>query len=156
MRAQLLEAVSAETRSAATGYAFAIAEWVNAKAQLVRAAKPAIAAADAEKQFRLLAGAGGFDLVYAGYPDQRTAFSEPQQLPPGYDPTARPWYKDATSAGEASVIVTKPYQDAASLPTSSSIASSRKSWPSGSTAMASRSCCIRTARSLSIRWRKRS
>jgi methyl-accepting chemotaxis protein len=114
LRAQLLEAVSAETRSAATGYAFAIAEWVNAKAQLVRAAKPAIAAADAEKQFRLLAGAGGFDLVYAGYPDQRTAFSEPQQLPPGYDPTARPWYKDATSAGEASVIVTKPYQDAAS------------------------------------------
>ncbi|HCV14208.1 MAG TPA: methyl-accepting chemotaxis protein [Candidatus Accumulibacter sp.] len=114
LRAQLLEAVAAETRSAAAGYAFAIAEWINAKAQLVRAAKPAIVAADAEKQFRLLAGAGGFDLVYAGYPDQRTVFSEAQQLPPGYDPTVRPWYKDASSAGEASVIVTKPYQDAAS------------------------------------------
>jgi methyl-accepting chemotaxis protein len=114
LRGQLLEAVTAETRSAATGYAFAIGEWISAKSQLVRAAKPTIAAADAEKQFRLLANGGGFDLVYAGYPDKRTTFSEPQQLPPGYDPTARPWYKEAANAGEANVIVTRPYQDAAS------------------------------------------
>jgi len=47
LRGQLLEAVTAETRSAATGYAFAIGEWISTKSQLVRAAKPTIAAADA-------------------------------------------------------------------------------------------------------------
>ncbi len=114
LRGQLLESVAAETRSAATGYAFAIADWIGAKSQMIRAAKTAIAAADAEHQFRLLAQGGGFDLVYAGYPDKRTIFSEAQSLPPGYDPTTRPWYHDALAAGEASVIVTKPYEDAAS------------------------------------------
>ncbi|HOG04087.1 MAG TPA: cache domain-containing protein, partial [Accumulibacter sp.] len=114
LRGQLLESVAAETRSAATGYAFAIADWIGAKSQMIRAAKTAIAAADAEHQFRLLAQGGGFDLVYAGYPDKRTVFSEAQSLPPGYDPTTRPWYHDALAAGEASVIVTKPYEDAAS------------------------------------------
>ena len=31
LRGQLLESVAAETRSAATGYAFAIADWIGAK-----------------------------------------------------------------------------------------------------------------------------
>jgi hypothetical protein len=52
LRGQLLESVAAETRSAATGYAFAIADWIGAKSQLIRAAKTAIATADAEHQFQ--------------------------------------------------------------------------------------------------------
>jgi len=77
LRGQLLNAVTAETRSAATGYAFAIGEWVSAKSQLIRAAKPVITAADAEKQFKLLANGGGFDLVYAGYPPRLCRLSGP-------------------------------------------------------------------------------
>lgn len=52
------------------------------------------------------------DSAYIGFPDKRTAFSEQQNLPPDYDPTARPWYQLAAAAqGPA---LTPPYVDAGS------------------------------------------
>lgn len=56
---------------------------------------------------------GSFDLVYVGYADKKIIFSRPQpDLPKDYDPTARPWYKEAMAKGEMNL--SEPYSDASS------------------------------------------
>jgi methyl-accepting chemotaxis protein len=57
--------------------------------------------------------AGDFSVVYMGYAADKRFVEAPQQkMPDGYDPTARPWYKLATSAGKP--VVTEPYKNASS------------------------------------------
>lgn len=112
LRTQLLDSVESEVKNSSAGYAFAISEWVNSKSQIVRTVKDTIQSENTEKEFATFVKAGGFDVVYAGYPDKRTVFSPPQKLPDGYDPTARPWYKGAEQAGADKIFVTKPYVDA--------------------------------------------
>lgn len=115
MRAQLIDSVASETRGTATGFALATGEWIASKAQMVNALKSVIAKPDAEKFFATAKLVGGFDSVYAGFPDKRSVFSEEQpDLPADWDPTVRPWYLDAMRAGEAQIVVTKPYEDAGS------------------------------------------
>jgi methyl-accepting chemotaxis protein len=53
--------------------------------------------------------AGNFDLVYVGTKDGRMIQSKPTDLPAGYDPRQRPWYKDAMAAGK--LAITAPYAD---------------------------------------------
>jgi methyl-accepting chemotaxis protein len=48
--------------------------------------------------------AGSFDDAYIGYPDKRMLALHP--MPAGYDPTARPWYKQAVDAGKP--VLTAP------------------------------------------------
>ncbi|MEF8769851.1 MAG: cache domain-containing protein [Candidatus Accumulibacter phosphatis] len=112
LRGQLLEGIENEIRSAATAYSLAIGEWMAAKVQLLKAIKPVIGTPEAKSVFVLAKAAGGFDTVYAGYPDKRALFSESQNLPADWDPTSRPWYKEAELAGEARIVITKPYADA--------------------------------------------
>ncbi|ODN30925.1 methyl-accepting chemotaxis protein [Fervidobacterium thailandense] len=50
--------------------------------------------------------------VYAGFKDKRMYLIPETELPEGYDPTTRPWYKDAV-ANAGKIIITKPYPDAA-------------------------------------------
>ncbi|KAF2961535.1 methyl-accepting chemotaxis protein [Fervidobacterium sp. 2310opik-2] len=49
--------------------------------------------------------------VYVGLKDKRMYLIPESELPEGYDPTARPWYKDAV-AKPGQVIITEPYEDA--------------------------------------------
>lgn len=56
--------------------------------------------------------AGNFDLVYVGTKDGRMIQSKQTNLPAGYDPRQRPWYKDAMAAGK--LAITAPYADASS------------------------------------------
>ena len=112
LRGQLLEGIENEIRSAATAYSLAIGEWMAPKVQLLKAIKPVIGTSEAKSVFVLAKAAGGFDTVYAGYPDKRALFSESQNLPADWDPTSRPWYKEAELAGEAQIVITKPYADA--------------------------------------------
>ena len=51
---------------------------------------------------KLVAAAGHFTSVYVGYADKTAKFSDPSGIPPDYDPTARPWYKQAVAAGKLS------------------------------------------------------
>jgi methyl-accepting chemotaxis protein len=51
---------------------------------------------------------GSFRVATAGWDDKSLVSSNTP--PPGFDATARPWYKEATLAGK--LIVTKPYADA--------------------------------------------
>jgi methyl-accepting chemotaxis protein len=54
---------------------------------------------------------GEFRTAYVAYDaDKRFVQVPPQKLPDGYDPTARPWYKEAVASGKP--IVTEPYKDA--------------------------------------------
>ncbi len=110
MRSQLLVGVKSESEAAANGYSRLIAEWVASKRSIVTAMVPVAGSADVVTFFQRAAEGGGFDLVYAGYADKRTLFSSPQNLPPGYDPTGRPWYKMAAESGGS--ILTEPYADA--------------------------------------------
>ncbi len=49
--------------------------------------------------------------VYIGLEDKRMYLIPETELPEGYDPTSRPWYKDAM-AKKGEVIITDPYADA--------------------------------------------
>ena len=77
---------------------------------MVASAAAALEDADAAKPLNMLAKAGNFHTTYFGYADKRTVFSEAQNLPPDYDPTARPWYRQA--AGSDAAVLTAPYVDA--------------------------------------------
>ncbi|OCQ42930.1 chemotaxis protein [Aeromonas veronii] len=87
-----------------------ISRWVDARISMVSTTKEAFAKED--EPIRHLAqsmNAGGFDLVYAGTADGKMIQSKPTDLPAGYDPRQRPWYKDAMAAGK--MTITSPYAD---------------------------------------------
>ncbi|MGC9797340.1 cache domain-containing protein [Fervidobacterium riparium] len=51
--------------------------------------------------------------VYVGLKDKRMYLVPETELPEGFDPTSRPWYRDAvTKPGQ--VVITEPYADASS------------------------------------------
>jgi methyl-accepting chemotaxis protein len=92
-------------------HAQAIGEWVGTQKAVVAAVVPA-ALTDDPKAFLIQAQKSGrLASAYAGYPDKRMIFDVPQQLPEGYDPTIRPWYKGASESDKP--ILTAPYADAA-------------------------------------------
>ncbi|ONN27656.1 chemotaxis protein [Thermosipho affectus] len=49
--------------------------------------------------------------VYLGLSNKKFLIIPESDLPPDYDPTARPWYKDAVK-NKGKVIITEPYNDA--------------------------------------------
>ncbi len=55
------------------------------------------------------AAGGSFTNVYVGFADKTAKFSDATGIPPDYDPTGRPWYKQAVAAGKP--VVTPPYVD---------------------------------------------
>ena len=105
LRSQLLDGVERDARSATTGYAFAVATWLEARTGMIASLRPVVGRPEAAEYYARYAEAGGFDLVYAGSPDKRMVFSKPQKVPDGYDPTQRPWYQGAEAAGPNKVFV---------------------------------------------------
>lgn len=65
----------------------------------------AVKISDAMKRF--LDTHSAYVEVFAGSSDGEVLLATNDQLPPGYDPRKRPWYKDAINAG--GVTVTEPY-----------------------------------------------
>ncbi|WP_421670952.1 methyl-accepting chemotaxis protein [Rahnella sp. EDr1-12] len=87
-----------------------ISEWVNAKTQMIVSLQPVALTADPIPVMKQIATAGNFANVYVGYANKTAKFSDPTGVPADYDPTGRPWYKQAESAGHP--VVTPPYIDA--------------------------------------------
>jgi len=111
-RSHALDALDNQTRALAHSHATGVADWVASRHQLVKSIAPVVDEAEPLKYLVQAKVAGDVDSAYIGYADKRTAFSEKQNLPPDYDPTARPWYQLAAAAqGPA---LTPPYLDAGS------------------------------------------
>ena len=87
-----------------------ISRWVDSRISMVSTTKEAFAKEDEPiSHLAQSMNAGGFDLVYAGTADGKMIQSKPTDLPAGYDPRQRPWYKDAMAAGK--MTITSPYAD---------------------------------------------
>ena len=123
-RKNAMATMKSQTIALTLAHAEGVAEWVKSRQQVVRSFATAVNEAQPLKYLEQAKIAGGVDLAYIGYADKRIAFSEMQNLPPGYDPTARPWYQQAAAA--SGPIVTEPYVDAASKKLVITIASAVK------------------------------
>jgi methyl-accepting chemotaxis protein len=110
-RNHVLATLQADTLGLAQAQGRAIEDWAAAKAAVVRATLPAADEPDPVKFLVQAHDAGGFDNSYIAYADKRIVFNAPQTLPPGYDPTSRPWYQLA--AGASGPVLSAPYVDAA-------------------------------------------
>ena len=104
------EAIDQNLRSILSGHALAIDEWIAGRAKQTQALADTmtIGEGDPLPALKLLAKSGGFEVMTLGLPD-KTAFSN-VPLKPDYDPTARPWYKQAVAEGH--LVVTALYKDA--------------------------------------------
>ncbi|WP_374537795.1 methyl-accepting chemotaxis protein [Chitinimonas taiwanensis] len=111
MRGELMDALESQSAEAAEASAKSADDWLASKAQIVTALAPYSQQAELLPFLQLSEKAGGFDTTYIAFSDKRIEFSKPQNLPEGYDPTGRPWYKQASEAGKT--IITEPYLDAA-------------------------------------------
>ena len=109
-RSQAYASLTAQSQALAQSHIEALRDWARSKSLVVASAAAALEDADAAKPLNMLAKAGNFHTTYFGYADKRTVFSEAQNLPPDYDPTARPWYRQA--AGSDAAVLTAPYADA--------------------------------------------
>ncbi len=104
------ESIRQNLQSVARGHIAGIDDWVASKTQMMVALQDVALSADPIPAFKTVHQAGGFINVYVGYPDKTYKFSNPEGIPPTYDPTARPWYKQAADAGKP--VVTPPYVSA--------------------------------------------
>ena len=109
-RYRALDDLAAQSQSLAQSHAQSIEGWAAAKAGIVKSALAVVQDPEPAKSLLMLQNAGQFQTVYFGYADKHFIFAEPRNLPPDYDPTARPWYKLAAAAGKS--VVTAPYVSA--------------------------------------------
>lgn len=103
------DAINQNLNAVLTGHETGIEDWVASKTQMIVSVEDAALAPDPSAALKQVASAGGFTNVYVGYADKTARFSDPTGIPPDYDPTGRPWYKQAVQAGKP--IVTPPYVD---------------------------------------------
>lgn len=92
-----------------------IQNWLSGRILLVESAAQTIARDSATNQVEALvkqpALSSTFAFSYLGRADGEFIVYPRFELPAGYDPRQRPWYKDAVAAGRTTL--TEPYQDAA-------------------------------------------
>ncbi|MBU9840152.1 HAMP domain-containing protein [Rahnella aceris] len=89
-----------------------ISDWVSSKTGMIVSLQQIAMSEDPIPVLKQIANAGGFTNVYVGYANRSAKFSDPTGVPADYDPTGRPWYKQAEAAGHP--VATPPYIDAGS------------------------------------------
>ena len=111
MRNQLINtAIRNEVSGTAVGTSALIKEWISTRKAIVTAAVQALQSADDPLPAIVqTAKSGRFEAAYLGTPDKQMISDHDMKLPAGYDPTARPWYKDNVDA--AATVMTAPYLD---------------------------------------------
>ncbi|GAA5787095.1 methyl-accepting chemotaxis protein [Chitiniphilus shinanonensis] len=113
MRSQIDDGLQNEIQGTAQGYESMLRTWVQDKGQIVTSLAQSLRTApDPVPALQLAAGSAKFDSAYLGTPDKRMIESRKLGLPDDYDPTSRPWYKQAQA--EDRTILTPPYIDASS------------------------------------------
>lgn len=81
-RSQAYAALAAQSEILARIDAAALRDWVRTKTGIVGVVATVWSSPEPEPILKRLNDAGGFIDAYFGFPDKRTAFSTPQQLPP--------------------------------------------------------------------------
>ena len=111
MRSQLINTgIHNEVSATATGTSALIKEWISTRKSIVAAGvQTAQTAEDPLAAIVQVAKSGKFEAAYLGTPDKQMIQDHDMQLPAGYDPTGRPWYKDNVNA--TGTVMTAPYID---------------------------------------------
>jgi len=109
-RAHVRGQANAQLAEVARGQAQSIGGWMAFQAAILQSLRPAVELENPRAPLAQAALSGGLDMAYIGHADKRMLQSKDQQLPDGYDPTGRPWYKLAS--GTDAVVLTEPYLDA--------------------------------------------
>ncbi|AHN75805.1 chemotaxis protein [Pandoraea pnomenusa] len=107
VRGSMMSSIDDTLSAVADGNASAIDRWSADKAQAVVATSQVVEKGDPAGLVKLMGKTNDFPITSVGWSD-KTFFST-APTPADYDPTARPWYKSAVSAGK--LTVTKPYGD---------------------------------------------
>jgi methyl-accepting chemotaxis protein len=93
-----------------TAHDAGVAEWVSSKMQMIMSLEDACARDDdPTSSLRQVAAAGGFTNVYVGLANKTAHFADATGVPKDFDPTGRPWYREAAEAGRP--VVLRPYLD---------------------------------------------
>jgi methyl-accepting chemotaxis protein len=112
MKASLSDSVTRQIDQAAAAKVSFVTEWVASRQLVVASALARFGSGELKPVLDQARDAGGFDDMYIGQPDKTmTQFSKAAPVPPGYDPTGRPWYVAAIASQQA--IASPPYIDAA-------------------------------------------
>jgi methyl-accepting chemotaxis protein len=100
-----LESEAAAIRDA---QAARIGEWLEDRRRVVASGRGVLAEPAVQPALMRVLEAGGFSAVFIGFPDKRMVTADPKQyLPPGFDPTVRPWYKLAMERN--ALVMTPPF-----------------------------------------------
>lgn len=102
------DSINQNLAAISAGHSLAISDWIATKSRMVTSIAPAQLDGDATTFVTQLKLGGDFSAAYVGYSDKRAIFSAGNPPPAAdYDPTVRPWYKQAVEAGK--LTVTRPY-----------------------------------------------
>ncbi|MBR0566862.1 methyl-accepting chemotaxis protein [Azoarcus sp. L1K30] len=111
MKDAMTEAIHTQIGQAAEAKVSFVTEWVSARQAIVASILSRFGEEALKPMLDQAQEAGRFDDTYVGQPDATmTQFSRATPVPPGYDPTGRPWYVAAVASSEA--IASPPYIDA--------------------------------------------
>ncbi|QLG88079.1 methyl-accepting chemotaxis protein [Chitinibacter bivalviorum] len=94
-----------------TGYSVMLRNWIDDKKMIISSTSKTLEqASDYIPILNQAEKSAHFDAVYLGTNDKKMFSTHDLGLPPGYDPTGRPWYQQALK--EDKTIMTPPYVDA--------------------------------------------
>jgi methyl-accepting chemotaxis protein len=111
MSSALEQEIQNEIKMAADNKVSFVSEWVDSRQKIVASVLPRFGTGDLKPVLDQAKQAGGFDDAYVGQPDKTmTQFTGATPVPPGYDPTVRPWYLAAKDSNGP--IASPPYIDA--------------------------------------------
>jgi methyl-accepting chemotaxis protein len=103
------EAVTQNLTSLGDADASLIANWVDSRKKLASTLRAAATQADPMPWLKLIVDGGGFANAGVGWADRRYMQTLQQVLPPDFNPSSRPWYKQGALSED--VTVTRPYRD---------------------------------------------
>ncbi|CAN5852009.1 methyl-accepting chemotaxis protein [soil metagenome] len=107
-RRSTLDTLNQHIAQVADASVHSIGGWVQSRKAVVASMKAALDQPDPMPLLASAKTAGSFEKTFIGRADKVHVSASP--VPPGYDPTARPWYRQAVAA--AAPVLTPPYVDA--------------------------------------------
>ncbi len=109
MQAEIVRGINHEIEAAVKGNREGMVNWIAHRRDVIAATATSLSSAEDPIPFLITGKEGGrFDQTFVGYENKRMIYNLATKKPAeGYDPTVRPWYKQAMAT--KSTIVTAPY-----------------------------------------------